>query len=80
MPEPLSDATRILGERIRTKRNELGLSQERFALESGIHWTYVGQVERGQKNLSLHSLLRIAEALGVTPESLVAGLHAPTAS
>jgi len=39
-----------------------------------LHWTYFGQVERGQVNISLHNILKIAEALEVDPGELVTGL------
>jgi transcriptional regulator with XRE-family HTH domain len=77
MPEPLSDATRVLGERIRAERHVQGLSQEALADRCGVHWTFFGQVERGQRNLSLHNLLKIAEGLAIDPGSLVGGLQAP---
>jgi transcriptional regulator with XRE-family HTH domain len=77
MPEPLSDATRLLGERIRTRRESLGLSQEALADRCGVHWTFLGQVERGRRNLSLHNLLKIADGLGVDPAELVRGLSPP---
>lgn len=74
MPEPLSPATQLLGERIKAKRNALGLSQEALAHQCGVHWTFLGQVERGQRNISLHNLLKIAGGLGVDPAELVHGL------
>jgi transcriptional regulator with XRE-family HTH domain len=77
MPEPLSPATRVLGERVRARREALGLSQEALAHKSAIHWTFLGQVERGQRNLSLHNLLKIAAGLGVDPSELVRGLKPP---
>lgn len=77
MPEPLSAATEELGARIRKRRNQLGYSQERLAQEAGLHWTFVGQVERGRRNLSLHNLLRLAAALEVDPARLVKGLEPP---
>jgi transcriptional regulator with XRE-family HTH domain len=79
MSEPLSPATQLLGERIKAERNALGLSQEALAHQSGIHWTFLGQVERGQRNISLHNLLKIAGGLGVDPAELVSGLQAPRA-
>lgn len=78
VPEPLSDATRVLGERIRAERHSQGLSQEVLADRCGIHWTFVGQVERGRRNLSLHNLLKIADGLGIDPGRLLRGLSAPT--
>jgi transcriptional regulator with XRE-family HTH domain len=78
MPEPKSDALHDLGARVRARRQELGLSQEKLGDVSGLHWTFVGQVERGRRNLSLHNLLRLAEALQVDAAELVQGLRAPT--
>jgi transcriptional regulator with XRE-family HTH domain len=78
MPEPLSSATAALGDRIRARRHELGLSQESLADQSGLHWTFVGQVERGRRNISLHNLLKVAAGLGVDPGDLVRGLSPPT--
>jgi transcriptional regulator with XRE-family HTH domain len=77
MPEPLSPALATFGQRVREQRAELGLSQEGLAAASGLHWTFVGQVERGRRNLSLHNLLKLADALGVDPGELVQGLTAP---
>ncbi|HWF32130.1 MAG TPA: helix-turn-helix transcriptional regulator [Solirubrobacteraceae bacterium] len=77
MPEPISPATRVLGERIRERRVALGLSQESLAERSGVHWTFLGQVERGRRNLSLHNLLKIAAGLAVDPAELIGGLKAP---
>jgi transcriptional regulator with XRE-family HTH domain len=77
MPEPISLATRVLGERIRERRLALGLSQESLAERSGVHWTFLGQVERGRRNLSLHNLLKIAAGLAVDPAELIGGLKAP---
>lgn len=77
MPTPMSPALQTLGGRIRERRGELGLSQEGLADKAGLHWTFVGQVERGRRNLSLHNLLKLAEALETDPGRLVEGLPAP---
>lgn len=77
MPEPMSDATRVFGERVRAHRDELGLSQEALADRAGVHWTFLGQVERGRRNLSLHNLLKVAAGLGGDPAELVHGLRPP---
>jgi transcriptional regulator with XRE-family HTH domain len=77
MAEPLSPATAVLGERIREHRQGLGISQETLADRAGVHWTFVGQVERGRRNLNLHNLLKLAKALGVNPAELVEGLEPP---
>lgn len=64
---------RIVGRNIRRLRRERGLSQEDLAAEIGVHRTYMGGVERGERNLTLRSLERLAERLGVSPLSLLEG-------
>lgn len=56
---------RRVGEAVRHKREALGLSQEAFADKIGMHRTYYGAIERGERNLTLQSLSRIADGLGV---------------
>lgn len=63
------------GKRVRARRNELGLSQEALADLAGVHRTYVGSAERGERNVALLNILRIATALGVKPGSLLDGLR-----
>jgi transcriptional regulator with XRE-family HTH domain len=75
--EPISAAAGEFGQRIRARRTELGKSQEQLARDSSLHWSYLGQVERGQRNLTLHNILKLAEVLGVDPGELVRGLRAP---
>jgi transcriptional regulator with XRE-family HTH domain len=62
---------RVVGRNLRTYRVEKGLSQEAFADLLGWHRTYVGGVERGERNLTLRSIERIAVLLGVDPRSLL---------
>ena len=71
---PLSPMTGAFGNRVRATREAMGLSQEGLAERAGLHWTYIGQVERGQRNLSLHNILKIASGLGVDAGELVRGL------
>ena len=71
---PLSSATAAFGARVRARRNELGLSQEALAEAAGLHWTFVGQVERGRRNLTLHNILKLAQGLDCDPGDLVSGL------
>lgn len=59
------DLQRTLGRNLRTYRQEQGLSQEAFADLLGLHRTYMGGVERGERNLTLRSVERLAEQLGV---------------
>ena len=59
------------GLRVRKLREEQGWSQEDFADKIGIHRTYVGGIERGERNPTLTTITRIAKALGVKPSDLV---------
>jgi transcriptional regulator with XRE-family HTH domain len=72
---PRSVPARQLGERIRAHRHALGISQEALADRSGLHWTFAGQVERGQRNLNLHNL---AAGLGADPGELEQALTPPS--
>lgn len=63
-----------LGARVRERRRELGLSQERLGELSALHRTYVGGVERGERNVSLVNIVALAQALDVDPGRLVEGL------
>jgi DNA-binding XRE family transcriptional regulator len=77
MSTPVSAAAQELGSRVRARRRELGMSQERLAEACGVHWTFLGQVERGRRNISLHNILKIAAGLEVDAGVLVQGLRAP---
>ena len=68
-------STGEFGRRVRARREQLGLSQEKLAERTTLHWSYIGQVERGQRNLSLHNILRIAHALDTDAGGLVSGLE-----
>ena len=63
------------GRRVRGLRLDRGWSIERLADESGMHWTYVGSVERGERNISLNNICRLAKALDVGADGLVVGLE-----
>ena len=60
-----------VGRNIRSYRQRRGLSQEAFAEVLGVHRTYMGGLERGERNLTLRSLERIAEQMGVEVEELM---------
>lgn len=64
---------KILGENIRTHRRDRKWSQEKLAEAANLHRNYVGDVERGEENVSLDALARIAEALEVSLADLVSG-------
>lgn len=55
------------GARVRAERERLGISQEALADTAGLHRTYVGSVERGERNVGLLNVLRLARVLGVGP-------------
>jgi transcriptional regulator with XRE-family HTH domain len=59
------------GNRVRELRKKQGLSQEGLALESGLDRSYVGGVERGERNISLENIEKLAMALGVHPSELL---------
>lgn len=65
------DLQRSVGHNLRAHRGKLGLSQEAFADAVGVHRTYMGGLERGERNLTLKSLERIAERIGVDPLRLL---------
>ncbi len=65
-----------LGQVVRAKRSQLGYSQEAFADRVGLHRTYIGSFERGERNLSLQNLVRIANALDLPLSSLLAEAEA----
>ena len=66
------DLQKTVGRNVRAWREERGISQEGLADVLGVHRTYVGGIERGERNLSLRSVERLADALGVVPLDLLA--------
>jgi transcriptional regulator with XRE-family HTH domain len=62
---------RKIGENVRSTREKIGWSQEVLGFESSVHRTYIGAIERGERNISLLSLRKIAKALDTTLTSLV---------
>ncbi|WP_223690025.1 helix-turn-helix domain-containing protein [Leifsonia poae] len=74
MAERHSRAAQILGERVRTARMKLGLSQESVADLAQMHVTNFGKIERGSANPSLHTIVRISSVLGIDPAILIGGL------
>lgn len=68
--KPLSPAHQAFGSAIRELRSERGLSQEELAHQAGIDRSYMGGVERGERNASLKNILRVASALEIPPATL----------
>lgn len=78
-PKPaLNLTTRAFGERVRDRRQALGLSQEAAAVRCGIHWTQLGKVERGQRSLRLETIVKIADGLDIDAGELVSKLPVPS--
>lgn len=63
------------GKRLKSKRQELGFTQEELAEKAGLDSTYVGSIERGERNVSLGNIIVLAEALATSPNELIPGIH-----
>ena len=72
----MSDIAKVLGQRIRNYRTAKGLSQEKLAELSGCHPTYIGQIERGEKNATIESIEKISSALNISLSKLFEKLGA----
>lgn len=60
-----------VGDCVRRRRSDVGLSQDELGHLSGLHRTYIGSVERGERNVTLASLVRISRALQLEPHELL---------
>jgi len=69
-----ADILKQFGLRLRELRKEQGYSQERFAAACGLDRTYIGGIERGERNVALRNIESIAQTLGITLAELMAGL------
>jgi len=67
----MDDPKKLFGRRLRLLRKIKGWSQERLAFECNMDRTYLGGVERGERNISLMNIFRIAKAIGVPPKALL---------
>ncbi len=74
MPTKRERLLKAFGDRVRERRQELGLSQEALGEQAGLHRNYIGMVERGEQNAALVNLVLLAQVLGVDPCDLVHGL------
>lgn len=66
----MEDIKSLLGKRIRDLRKQRGLSQEELGWKSELHFTYIGAIERGEKNSSIITLEKIAKGLGISIKDL----------
>jgi transcriptional regulator with XRE-family HTH domain len=69
--EPLAQ----LGRNIKVMRVRRDMTQEELAAEAGLERSYAGAIERGERNLSVTSLLKLAQALGCSPNELLEGVQ-----
>lgn len=76
----MSELVKQIGQRIRNYRAQKGYSQEKLAELSGCHPTYIGQVERGEKNATLESIEKISSALKISLSTLFEKLEPQNAS
>lgn len=65
---------KAFGKKVLKRRADLDLSQEKLAEVAGLDRTYISSVERGQRNISLMNIVKLANALSVSPETFVKGL------
>jgi transcriptional regulator with XRE-family HTH domain len=70
----LKKIRKALGERIRTLRKTKGYSQEQFAYDCDLHRTYMGDVERGERNVSIDNIAIIAATLNISISELFSGI------
>lgn len=70
----MSNIAKVVGQRIRNYRTQKGLSQDKLAELSGFHPTYIGQLERGEKNATLESVEKITSALQISLSTLFEGV------
>jgi transcriptional regulator with XRE-family HTH domain len=75
-----SDTRRIFAQRLRQLRKSKGLSQEELADQAGLHRTYVGSVERSERNVSIDNMERLAKALEVDLAELLREDQSDTSS
>ena len=66
-----TDIKKAVGARVRDLREKKGWSQERLGFKSDLHRNYVGGIERGERNVGVVNLARLAKALGVRPRDLL---------
>ena len=61
----MENVKRLIGDRIRQLRKEKGLSQENLGYKAELHYTHIGSIERGEKNWSINTLIKLAQGLNV---------------
>lgn len=72
----MKDIQLKFGENVKNQRKKMGYPREKLAELSGLHWTYIGSVERGERNISIQNIKKIADALNVKISDLFVGINA----
>ena len=67
----MAEIVKKFGIRVRTLREKQGLTQEALAFEADLHRAYVGQIERGEKNIGLENIEKLAKAFKISPSKLL---------
>lgn len=67
----MADIRKMLGSRVKELRQKKKMSQEALAFESGLHRTYISDIERGTRNVSIKNIERIAKALDISLKELM---------
>ncbi|HEY4832114.1 MAG TPA: helix-turn-helix transcriptional regulator [Waddliaceae bacterium] len=62
---------KAFGLKVRMRRFEIGITQEELAENADLHPTYVGSVERGERNIAIENIIAIAKGLGCSPKNLM---------
>ncbi|MFM4966275.1 helix-turn-helix domain-containing protein [Aeromonas veronii] len=63
------------GKNLKNYRQSMGVSQEALAEKASLHRTYIGSAERGERNISLENIVKIANALDISPSKLLQGIE-----
>lgn len=66
-----SDIQKVFGLRLRALRTQNGLSQEELAELASLHWTYISSIERGERNVSLYTIVILSQALNCSTYELI---------
>ena len=72
----MADIKKLFGKNVRIYRESHGISQEKLTHICGLHRTYIGSIERGERNISLENIQKIADALEVKITDLFEGINA----
>lgn len=71
----MEDCLKMVGKQIRIYRKARNMSQKELSRKAGLHYTYIGQIERGTKNATIMSLNKISQALGISLSELLTDME-----